>query len=68
MVLSKASERLNKYNILFIAEHLIAQTLNFWAPLSNHGIRIIRSIYPIKNTMERLQFIITDLQEFQQRV
>ena len=61
LVLSKALERLNKYNILFIAEHLIAQTFNFWAPLSNHGIQIIRLTYPIKNTQERLQFIITKI-------
>ena len=56
LVLSKAQERLNKQRILFIAE-----TLNFWAPLSDQNIRIIRSIYSIKDTMEQLDFIITKI-------
>ena len=42
-------------------EHLIARTLKFWALLSNQNNRITRSIYPIKDTMEQLHFIITKI-------
>ena len=52
----KAQERLNKQRILFVAG-----TLNFWAPLSDQNIRIIRLTYSIKDTIEQLDFIITKI-------
>ena len=58
LALSKASERLNKWKLLFIAGKLIGGTLNFWAPLSNQNFRIIRSIFSITDTMEQHHFII----------
>ena len=40
---------------------MTAETINFWAPLSNHVIRIIRSICSIKDIMEKLHFITTKI-------
>ena len=40
---------------------MTAETINFWAPLSNHVIRIIRSICSIKDIMEQLHFITTKI-------
>ena len=51
LALSKASERLNKQTILFIAETPIAGTLNFGARLSNQNIQIIRLICSINPNM-----------------
>ena len=42
-------------------EDSIARTLNFWAPLSNQNIRIIRSIHSVKGAMEQLHFIATKI-------
>ena len=39
----------------------MAGTLNFLAPLLNQNIRIIRSIYSIKDKMEQLHFITTNI-------
>ena len=40
---------------------MTAETIDFWAPLSNHVIRIIRSICSIKDIMEQLHFITTKI-------